>query len=476
MSSPYDVVIPTIGRPGLERLIASLWASQGPLPQRIIVVDDRRGKTSPLVQRDGIEVLRTGGAGPAAARNRGWRAATAPWVTFLDDDVTVDSSWRADLVRDLSASAAASQGRVRVDLPAGRRPTDWERNVKGLDGARWITADFAVKRHVLEQVGGFDERFKRAYREDSDLALRLIGAGYRIDSGMRRVTHEIRSADRWISVRLQAGNADDALMDALHGDHWRSRIGIPSGGYAKYPLIVGSAALAALAGLVWTGATLRFAWRRIAPGPRTPDEILTMLATSAVIPFAAVYHRIAGRRRARGLRGVKRGAVLFDRDGTLIIDVPGLRDPSVVVPAPGAQQALELLRQAGFALGVVSNQDAVARGDISESDLERVNQRVERLLGPFDVWAVCRHGRDARCACRKPEPGLVYEAAGRLGLDAAACVLIGDIGSDLEAARAAGARAILVPNAATKPEEVASAPTVAQDLLRAAELVVQGAI
>ena len=129
---------------------------------------------------------------------------------------------------------AASQGRVRVPMPAGRRPTDWERNVRGLETARWATADMAYRRSVLQEVGGFDERFPRAYREDADLGLRVTGAGYRIVRGRRAVTHPVRPAGRLVSVRLQAGNADDVLMRGLHGRGWRERAGVPRGRRARH--------------------------------------------------------------------------------------------------------------------------------------------------------------------------------------------------------------------------------------------------
>jgi HAD superfamily hydrolase (TIGR01662 family) len=164
-------------------------------------------------------------------------------------------------------------------------------------------------------------------------------------------------------------------------------------------------------------------------------------------------------------------AVLFDRDGTLIEDVPYNGDPDRVRPLPGAHAALDRLRAAGLSLGVVSNQSGVARGRFTEADLERVNARVEELLGPFDVWQVCPHGPDAGCACRKPEPGLITAAATALGGRPDRCVVVGDIGADMGAALAAGATGILVPNAVTRPEEVAAAPAVAPDLAAAAELI-----
>jgi GT2 family glycosyltransferase len=218
----FDVVVPTVGRDSLRLLLEALAAADGPSPGRVLVVDDRRDRSRAL-PISGVEVIAGRGAGPAAARNLGWRRATAEWVAFLDDDVVPGPSWLADLARDLEglgAEVAASQGRVRVPLPPWRRPTDWERNVRGLETARWATADMAYRRSVLQEVGGFDERFPRAYREDADLGLRVVRAGYRIVSGRRVVTHPVRAAGGMVSLRVQAGNADDALMRGVHGLGW----------------------------------------------------------------------------------------------------------------------------------------------------------------------------------------------------------------------------------------------------------------
>jgi cellulose synthase/poly-beta-1,6-N-acetylglucosamine synthase-like glycosyltransferase len=276
----YDIVIPTIGRPALNRLLESLAQAQGPKPQRVIVVhdDERRG--------------------PAATRNEGWLQSTAPWVVFLDDDVVVNDTWCDDLARDLAAAdgSAATQGCIVVPLTEARPPTDWERNVKALENAHWITADCAYRREALERVGGFDSRFPRAYREDADLALRLMDAGFRLTRGSRTTVHPVRPADAWISVRLQAGNADDALMTHLHGTDWRERVSAPRGAFARHCVTVAFAATAALSFALWAASTLAFAWKRIAPGPRDAREVHAMLLTSVAIPFAAVYYRWRGAR------------------------------------------------------------------------------------------------------------------------------------------------------------------------------------
>ncbi|MEV2270272.1 D-glycero-alpha-D-manno-heptose-1,7-bisphosphate 7-phosphatase [Nonomuraea africana] len=164
-------------------------------------------------------------------------------------------------------------------------------------------------------------------------------------------------------------------------------------------------------------------------------------------------------------------AVLFDRDDTLIRDVPYNNDPKLVEPMPGALEALRTLRERRIPVAVVTNQSGVAKGLITPDELHQVNERVEELLGPFDAWAICVHGEDDGCVCRKPEPGLVLRAAGTLGVEPADCVVIGDIGRDMQAARAAGARAILVPTPRTLPSEIVAAPEVAHDLREAVEWV-----
>ncbi len=291
-------------------------------------------------------------------------------------------------------------------------------------------------------------------------------------------------------MRLQAGNADDVLMDALHGPDWRARAAAPRGAYRAHALTVAAAALAlaafaarkpragALLGAAWAAQAGRFAWRRIAPGPRTRDEVRGLLATSAAIPFAAVYHRLRGRMRLRALLEDSRRApqpqpraVLFDRDGTLVVDVPYNGDPALVEPMPGARAALERLRAAGVATAMVSNQSGVGLGRLTQAEVDAVNARVAALLGPLGPVLVCTHAPGAGCRCRKPAPGLIEDAARALGVAPADCVVVGDIGADVDAARAAGARAILVPTSITLRAEIDAAPLVARDLDEAVDLI-----
>ncbi|MEV5174076.1 HAD-IIIA family hydrolase [Streptomyces flaveolus] len=147
-------------------------------------------------------------------------------------------------------------------------------------------------------------------------------------------------------------------------------------------------------------------------------------------------------------------AVLFDRDGTLVVDVPYNGDPDRVRLMPGAAAAVALARSAGLPTGVVSNQSGIGRGLLTVDQVVRVNERADELLGGLDTWVFCPHAPDAGCACRKPRPGLILTAAARLGVPSSECLVIGDIAADVLAARAAGARGVLVPNAATAPAEV----------------------
>jgi HAD superfamily hydrolase (TIGR01662 family) len=495
----FDVVIPTIGRPSLDALLRRLDTIDGPRPGRLVLVDDRAGPAAPLrvpfLSTLQPTIVASGGRGPAAARNAGWRHCAAPWIAFLDDDVVPSETWLTDLVHDLAAAgthAGASHGRIVVPRPAGRKPYDAEREVGNLESAAWITADMAVRRPVLVETGGFDERFRRAYREDTDLALRMIDAGLDIAAGRRAVVHPVRSGTWRTSIRAQRGNSDDALMARLHGPDWRQRGRAPRGDLPAHVLVVALSTLAAgarltgrraLARRMTVGAALLAAqgWvRRAARGPAEARELGRLAASSALIPFAATYWALWGRARAAWLapagpsdrwRARLPRAVLFDRDGTLIRDIPFNGDPDLVVPVDGAKAAVDRLRTRGVAVGVITNQSGIGRGLIDPAQVAAVNARVESLLGPFDVVHVCPHAPDDACSCRKPSPGMIIAAARELGVDPSECAVIGDIGADVDAALAAGARAVLVPNGETFVDEIVNAPEVAATIEHAVDLL-----
>lgn len=494
MTADYVIVVPTIGRESLRRLLVALERGSGPTPAEVVVVDDRPDPTTFLPVPAGfpVRVLRSGGRGPAAARNVGWRASKARWVCFLDDDVEPEVQWKSALATDLkeadAAGAVGSQAMIEVPTVPSRRPTDDERRTLRLAEARWITADMAYRRDMLVAVGGFDERFPRAYREDSDLALRITEAGGAIVRGARRCTHPVARATWWASVRAQVGNRDNALMRRKHGPSWRMKVGegpgrmqahlttTAAGGIAIVAAVAHRGSVARAAAALWLGLTAEFAVRRWLNGPRSAVEALRVSVTSALIPPVAVAHRLAGEWTFRRARRDPPLAVLLDRDDTLIVDQPYLNDPAGVRPTRDAGRALARLRRRGLLLAVVTNQSGVARGLISPDQLTAVNARVDSILGPFDSWQVCMHGETDGCGCRKPQPGMVLAAAEALAVPPARCVLIGDTGGDVEAALAADAKAVLVPTTRTLPAEIRDARAraqVAQSLSEAVSLVLR---
>ncbi|MGW7261233.1 glycosyltransferase family 2 protein [Streptomyces sp. NPDC054834] len=318
----YSVVIPTIGRDCLAGCLRALAAATTFYqPEEVVIVDDRPVPAEPLPLRaagvllDRVRTLDSGGRGPAAARNAGWRTVGSPWTVFLDDDVQVLPDWSDRLAEDLAEASATTggvQGRLTVPLPADRRPTDWERGTAGLEQAAWATADMAYRTAALAGVQGFDERFRRAFREDADLALRVLEAGWTLHRGRRTTRHPVRTADPWVSVRAQRGNADDALMNHLHGRDWWDRARAPRGRLPRHALVTSLACAAPVlaltgrrraagaVGALWALGTAEFALARILPGPRTAAEVATMAATSVAIPPLAVRHWLTGLVRHRG--------------------------------------------------------------------------------------------------------------------------------------------------------------------------------
>lgn len=150
-------------------------------------------------------------------------------------------------------------------------------------------------------------------------------------------------------------------------------------------------------------------------------------------------------------------AVFLDKDGTLVEDVPYNVNPELIVLAAGAGESLRLLHRQGFQIVVITNQSGVARGYFSESDLVPVEQHLRRQLAaygaPLAGFYYCPHHPDGivepytiACSCRKPQSGLITQAAMELGIDLSQSWFAGDILHDVEAGRAAGCRTILINN------------------------------
>lgn len=170
--------------------------------------------------------------------------------------------------------------------------------------------------------------------------------------------------------------------------------------------------------------------------------------------------------------------VLLDRDGTIMADRHYLSDPAGVELLPGVAEGLRALRRLGLGLLLVSNQSGLGRGYFSEEDLWAVHQRLRQLLAAeglhLDGAYYCPHAPEEYCACRKPAPGLVEQAAAAHGFDPGQCFVIGDKRADLELGRAVGAVSILVRTGQGRQQELLPGPApqhVADDLQEAARII-----
>lgn len=144
----------------------------------------------------------------------------------------------------------------------------------------------------------------------------------------------------------------------------------------------------------------------------------------------------------------RRRYVVLDRDGTVIVERHYLSDPAHVELIPGVAQALRHLRQMGLGLVVLTNQSGVGRGLFDAQRVEEIHQRMRALLDAegvqLDGVFYCPHTPDDGCQCRKPEPGLLEQAATHLGFDPRECVVIGDKVCDIELGKRVGATTMLV--------------------------------
>lgn len=170
--------------------------------------------------------------------------------------------------------------------------------------------------------------------------------------------------------------------------------------------------------------------------------------------------------------------VFLDRDGVIIRSRPTyVKSWAEVEILPEALQAIGLLCRQGCRVTVVTNQSVIGRGIVSRSVVDEIHRRLDELIrasgGTIAGYFICPHRPDEGCACRKPKPGLLIQAAEVLGLTLHGAVVVGDQLADLEAASSAGCRAILVETGVCVGTHVAVAPPHrrAPDLMGAAMLI-----
>jgi hypothetical protein len=252
----------------------------------------------------------TGAHGPAAARNAGWRAARGALIAFTDDDCVPEPGWVRACAEALAGDHAGASGRVVVPLP--RVPTDYERDAAGLANGQFVTANCCYRRDALAAVGGFDERFTAAWREDSDLQFTLLRRGYTLCHAPGAVVvHPVRPAPWGVSLRQQRKSQFNALLYKKHPQLYRQHIQ-PAPPWHYYGTL--GALIGALAGLLvrsrrlamlgiggWMLLVGRFCARRLQGTSHAPRHVAEMLVTSALIPPIAIFWRLRGALRYRVL-------------------------------------------------------------------------------------------------------------------------------------------------------------------------------
>jgi glycosyltransferase involved in cell wall biosynthesis len=241
--------------------------------------------------------------GPAAARNLGWKMAVGDVIAFTDDDCIPDPSWLKTGLDAIMHGADGVSGRIIV--PLRNNPTDYEWNACGLSRSEFITANCFYHKTALETIGGFDERFKMAWREDSDLYFNLKEYGFQLILEPKAfVIHPVQPAVWGISLIQQKKNLYNALLYKKHPVLYRKKL------QSSPPLLYYTALLmlfiacitflnrsmiyAAIAIVLWGTLEGWFCIHRLQHTSRSSGHILEMLITSILIPPIAVFWRIKG--------------------------------------------------------------------------------------------------------------------------------------------------------------------------------------
>jgi len=315
-----SVVVPTCRRDELLRVCLEGVLAQDAIGQvcEVVVVDDARSASvAPVIAglrarhpETPIVLLEGRAAGPAAARNLGWRRARGDVIVFIDDDAKPASpAWlRAGLERFGDPSVDAVSGAVTV--PIEGRPTDFQRNVQQLERGVFLTCNAFYRRSALEAVGGFDERFAVPFREDSDLYYRVQSLGGAcVREPRARVIHPAPRGRFGVSLRLQHYSLYNALLYKKHPGRYRAEVQAapPLAYYAMLALLAaGGGALlsrrrgvAALLFAAWAALDVRFLLRRLRGTSHAPRDLADMLLTSIAIPPVSIYWRLRGALRFR---------------------------------------------------------------------------------------------------------------------------------------------------------------------------------
>jgi len=175
--------------------------------------------------------------------------------------------------------------------------------------------------------------------------------------------------------------------------------------------------------------------------------------------------------------------VFLDRDDTIIRDRNYLKDPDEIEILPGATEALHKLNREGIPAIVITNQSGIARGYLDLETLDLIHKRLQAMLSKkgarLDAIYFCPHHPEAileeyrvACDCRKPEPGLLMQAAQTFGLDLTLCYMVGDKPDDIESIHRVGGKGIFIRTEKRFANE-AQPDFTAPDLLAAVEWIIK---
>lgn len=319
MIPEFSVVVPTCQHPALLLKCLDALGRQRLARNRfeVIVVDEGNSSdTATAVALFRRQVAQSGGAlevrylaqpqqrGYASARNRGWKAARGQMVAFTDDDCLPQPDWLLSALTSFQRGAQVITGQLRLTLPGSTM--QYDPKALYVETGEFISANCFCRKSALERVGGFEEAFDSAWREDSDLQFNFIQAGIPISQcPVAVVVHPMREMPWYQALANERKNRYDALLYKRHPDLFRQRIETDRSLILEYYALVlaitagflgvvsGSATTATAGFVLWGALSVNLIWQRLpgnSVGARLPQTVLTALAT----PFLTVYWRLFG--------------------------------------------------------------------------------------------------------------------------------------------------------------------------------------
>ncbi len=324
MCIKISVVIPTFKRPQLLLKCLSALKNQSFSPENyevIVVTDGPDEATRQNVESftnehhllnficDNLIVK----AGPAAARNHGASSAKGELIVFTDDDCMPDVNWLQSYWNEYceeQKNEIAFSGKTVV--PRAGKPTDYERNIANLETAEFITANCACTKLAFKKVNGFDEDFKIAWREDSELQFKFITASIPIIKvNEALVVHPVRNAPWGVSLKEQKKSRFNALLHKKHPLLYKEKIGIkPLWNYYAMIVLLPVCILSYLQAMpvifaisfsCWLILLAQFTLKRLKGTSKKLNHITEIIVTSVLIPFLSVFWNLYGSARYKKL-------------------------------------------------------------------------------------------------------------------------------------------------------------------------------